>query len=65
MDRLESFEKMLADIVHQAAVQEEEMAKLKAAGREKSASYRQLFGNKMYYKKFLDIYRQYGLLDGP
>ena len=40
------------------------MAELKAAGREKSAAYRQYFSNRMLYKMILDRYRQYGLLDG-
>ena len=41
MDRLEAFEKMLAQIVSQAEYETAQMEKLKAAGKEKSATYRQ------------------------
>ncbi|MBQ1922295.1 MAG: hypothetical protein IIU47_00260 [Lachnospiraceae bacterium] len=64
MDRLEAFERMLADIQRQADEENRKMAELKAAGREKSATYRQYFSNRMLYKMILDRYRQYGLLDG-
>ena len=63
MDRLEAFERMLADIQRQADEENRKMAELKAAGREKSATYRQYFSNRMLYKMILDRYRQYGLLD--
>jgi hypothetical protein len=63
MDRLEAFERMLADIKKQADEENRKMAELKAAGREKSATYRQYFSNRMLYKMILDRYRQYGLLD--
>ena len=63
MDRLEAFERMLADIKKQADEENRKMAELKAAGREKSATYRQCFSNRMLYKMILDRYRQYGLLD--
>lgn len=64
MDRLDAFERMLADIKKQADEENRKMAELKAAGREKSATYRQYFSNRMLYKMILDRYRQYGLLDG-
>jgi muconolactone delta-isomerase len=63
MDRLEAFERMLADIKKQADEENRKMAELKAAGREKSATYRQYFSNRMLYRMILDRYRQYGLLD--
>ena len=63
MDRLESFERMLADLLKQAEVEQAEMERLKTAGKEKSATYRQYFGNRMLYKLILEKYRQYGLLD--
>ena len=37
------------------------MKKLKAEGREKSATYRQLMGNKMQYQNMLSMYQIYGL----
>jgi len=61
MDRLEAFEKMLSDIKQQAAFEKEQMVVLKAAGKEKTATYRQYFGNRMLYQMMLDRYQQYGL----
>ena len=63
MDRLESFEKMLADSIRQAEQEQAEMERLKMAGKEKTATYRQYLGNLMFYKMMLERYRQYGLLD--
>ena len=63
MDRLEAFEKMLSDIKAQARYEEEQLEKLKAAGREKSVTYRQYYAHKMTYKMILDKYREYGLTE--
>lgn len=63
MERLELFEKMLADMKKQAEFEAEQLRKLKAEGKEKSATYRQYFGNRMLYKMMLDKYREYGLLE--
>ena len=63
MDRLDRFERMLADLLRQAEYEQAEIERLKAAGREKSATYRQYFGNRMLYKMMLEKYKQYGLLD--
>ena len=63
MDRLEAFEKMLDDLKKQAELERLEMEKLKRAGKEKSATYRQYFGNRVLYKMMLEKYNQYGLLD--
>lgn len=62
MDRLERFEKMLVDIQKQSEYEKVKMEELKAAGKEKSATYRQYFGNRMLYKMMLDRYKEYGLL---
>ena len=63
MDRLEAFEAMLAGLQKQAAYEKEQMELLKAAGKEKSAPYRQCFGNRMIYSQMLALYRQYGLIE--
>ena len=63
MERLEAFEKMLADIIKQADYEKERMEKLKAEGKEKTATYRQFFGNRMLYKMMLSRYKEYGLLE--
>lgn len=62
MERLEAFEKMLSDIRKQADYETAQMEELKAAGKEKSATYRQYLGNRMLYKMMLDKYREYGLI---
>lgn len=63
MDRLKAFEEMLAAVQRQSAFENAKMEELKAAGKEKSATYRQYFGNRMLYRKLLDMYREYGLLE--
>lgn len=63
MERLEAFEKMLNDLKAQAAYETEEMERLKAEDREKSATYRQFFGNRLFYKQLLNTYKKYGLMD--
>lgn len=63
MDRLEAFEKMLSEIRKQADYESAQMEILKAAGREKSATYRQYFGNRLMYRTILEKYRSYGLIE--
>jgi hypothetical protein len=60
--RLESFEKMLKAILSQYDSTVEKMAKLKAEGKEKTVTYRQLFANKLQLQAMLSYYRTYGLL---
>lgn len=62
MERLEAFEAMLSDIQKQAEFEKRQMEELRAAGKEKTVTYRQYFGNRMFYKMMLDKYREYGLL---
>lgn len=62
MERLEAFEKMLSDIRKQSDYETAQMEDLKAAGKEKSATYRQYLGNRMLYKMMLDRYKEYGLI---
>ena len=63
MERLEAFEKMLHVLKAQASYEADEMERLKAEGREKSATYRQFFGNRLFYKQMLNTYKKYGLMD--
>lgn len=63
MERLEAFEQMLLDIKKQAEQELAQMERLKAAGKEKSATYRQYFWNRMMYQTILEKYREYGLLE--
>lgn len=63
MERLEAFEKMLSDI--QKSYEEEKaiMDKLKAEGKEKTATYKQYMGNRLVYGRILSLYKQYGLIE--
>lgn len=61
--RLDAFESMLADIVSRYDSTAEKMAVLKAEGKEKTATYRQLFADKLQLQNILSYYRAYGLLD--
>lgn len=63
MERLEAFEKMLCDIRKQADYETNQMERLKMEGKEKSATYRQYFGNRMLYKMILEKYKEYGLIE--
>ncbi len=63
MDRLDAFERMLADIQDQAAREAEQMDALRAQGKEKTATYKQYVGNRLIFKAILEKYRDYGLLD--
>ena len=62
MDRLETFERMLADLQARLAATEERMQALRAQGKEKSVTFRQLMGEKLQLQAMLELYRVYGLL---
>ncbi len=62
MDRLDAFETMLSDIRRQAEYEKEQMERMKAEGKERTAAYRQYLGNRLFYKMMLDKYKEYGLL---
>ena len=62
-ERLYAFEKMLSDILAQYDSVAEKLEVLKAEGKEKPVTYRQLFTNKLQYQTILSYYRTYGLLD--
>ena len=61
--RLKAFEDMLAAILRQYNDTTEKMANLKADGKEKTATYRQLFADRLQMQAFLSYYRTYGLLE--
>lgn len=63
MDRLAAFEKMLSDIQKQSEYEKEQMDTMRAAGKEKTATYRQYLGNRMLYKMMMEKYREYGLAE--
>lgn len=64
-DRLEAFEKMLADVQTNYAEVSARMERLKAEGREKSATFRQYWSDRMTCQYMLSLYQQYGLIEKP
>lgn len=61
--RLEAFEKMLSAVQESYTSTTEKMEQLKSQGKTKSATYRQLMGNKMMYQNMLSLYQIYGILE--
>lgn len=61
-DRLAAFEEMLVFVQNEYEKTAGRMETLKAEGREKSATYRQLMGNKLTYQNILSMYRLYDLI---
>lgn len=62
-EREEKFEKMLQAVQKQYAATVEKMEVLKAQEKTKTATYRQLLGDKLMLQNILSLYRIYGLLD--
>ena len=63
-ERLAAFELMLVDVQKNYGEFSARMEKLKAEGKEKSATFRQYWSNKMTCQYMLSIYMDYGLIDG-
>ena len=63
MDRLTKFEAMLDEIMTTAAKEKQQMDALKLAGKEKSATYRQLMANRLMYTQMIELYKQYRLVE--
>lgn len=63
MERLEAFEAMMKGILEQSDAERMKMEKLKMQGKEKSATYRQYMGNRLFYSRVIELYKEYGLLE--
>lgn len=61
--RLEAFEAMLAVVQLEYQQTAEKMAELKARGKEKSVTFRQLMARKLELGNLLAMYRVYGLME--
>ena len=61
-EREEKFEKMLQAVQEQYAATVEKLAILKDQDKTKTATYRQLLGDKLMLQNILSLYRIYGLL---
>lgn len=62
-NRLRAFERMLESVQENYRLTMEKMQKLKEQGKEKSATYRQLMGNKMQYQNMISLYKLYDLIE--
>ena len=62
-ERLAAFEAMLASVQEQSRQVEAQMRALKAEGKERSATYRQLMGNRLQLTQLLAMYKAYGLTE--
>lgn len=63
-EKLHAYEEMHRAIKAEYARTTAKLANLKAQGREKTATYRQLFGNKFSLQTVLNYYKTYGLENG-
>ena len=63
MDRLEAFEAMMKRVLEQSESEKNQMDALKKQGKEKTATYRQYMGNRLFYNQMIALYKEYGLLE--
>ena len=63
MERLEAFEAMMKMVLEQFESEKIMMDELRMQGREKSATYRQYMGNRLFYNRVIALYKEYGLLE--
>lgn len=63
MERLEAFETMMKKVLEQSEAEKSIMDELKMQGKEKSATYRQYMGNRLFYNRLIALYKEHGLLD--
>ena len=63
MERLEAFETMLKTVLAQSEAEKTTMDELKRQGKEKSATYRQYMGNRLFYNQLMELYKKFGLLE--
>ena len=62
-ERLAAFERMLADVQARYRGTVSKMETLKAAGKQKTATYQQLLVSKLNDQNLLALYRLYGLTE--
>ena len=62
MERLEAFEAMMKVVLEQTEAERMKMEELKMQGKEKSATYRQYMGNRLFYNCLIALYKEYGLM---
>ena len=60
---IRKFEAMMKMVLEQCESEKTMMDELKIQGREKSATYRQYMGNRLFYNRVIALYKEYGLLE--
>ena len=63
MDRLERFEKALADILLEYDNLGKELEKYRNDEKSKTAKFRELLGKKLVYSMIITIFKRYDLID--
>ena len=63
MERLEAFETMMKRVLEQCEAEKATMDQLKAQGKEKTATYRQYMGNRLFFSRLIELYQKFGLLE--
>ena len=63
MERIDKFESMLSDIQLKYRNVIEKMEKLKAEGKNKTVTYKQLMAEKLTLQNILITYKTYGIID--
>ena len=62
MDRLEKFEKALADILSEYDNLGKELENLRNEGKSKTTKFRELLGKKLVYSMIITIFKRYDLV---
>lgn len=62
-NRLEAFEEMLSAVIRKYSDTSEKLDALKAQGKNKTAAFRELLGDKLTCRYMLSLYEQYGLIE--
>lgn len=62
-EREENFEKMLLFVQERYDATVSKMESLKAQGKEKSVTFRQLMGDKLTYQNILNMYKMFGIIE--
>ena len=58
-----SIETLMNVVLEKSEAERMKMEELKMQGREKSATYRQYMGNRLFYIRVIELYKEYGLLE--
>lgn len=62
-NRLEAFEEMLSAVVQKYGEISQKLDALKAQGKNNTAAFRELLGDKLTCRYMLSLYEQYGLIE--